>query len=169
MVHTEPLAVGLAPPSRGVTVKARDVMAKRPVTVPAYCTIQQAAVAMGRAAVGAVVIVDEDRQPLGIVTNRDLVVRALARGLPPDARVDDVMSAGVVCVDGDAELSQVTAILSSHPFRRVPVVDHDRMVGMVTLDDLVVRLAEELHGITRRVAAQLMFSVPELQHPVKVA
>jgi signal-transduction protein with cAMP-binding, CBS, and nucleotidyltransferase domain len=147
-------------------MRVRDVMVKAPVTIPAYCTIQETATAMGQGAVGAVVIVDEEHLPVGIVTDRDLVVRALARGLPPDARVDDVMSAGVVCVDGDAELATVAEILSTHPFRRVPVVDHDRMIGMVTLDDLVVRLGEELHRITRGVTAQLLFSVSEPRQPV---
>ena len=146
-------------------MKAREVMVKAPVMLPTDTTISAVASAMDHAAVGAVVIVDGDR-PVGIVTDRDLVTRALARRLPPDARVDGVMTGGVQCVDAEAELSDVAAILAAHPFRRVPVVQDDRMVGMVTLDDLVVRLANELHSVTQGVTAQLLFGHPESQPPM---
>ena len=122
---------------------------------------------MDRAAVGAVVVLDGER-PVGLVTDRDLVTRALARRMPLDARVDAVMSTGVVCVDADAELSEVASILAVHPFRRIPVVEQDRMIGMVTLDDLIVRLANDLHSVTRGVTAQLLFGHAEPQLPVTV-
>ena len=146
-------------------MRAREVMVKAPVTLPVDTTIHEAATVMDRAAVGAVVILDGER-PVGLVTDRDLVTRALARRLPPDARVDGVMSNGVVCVDADADLSGVASILSTHPFRRVPVVDHDRIVGMVTLDDLIVRLANELQNVTKGVTAQLLFGHPESPPPM---
>jgi CBS domain-containing protein len=145
-------------------MKVRDVMMKGPVTLPVDATIHEAAVAMDRNSVGAVVVVDDGR-PVGMVTDRDLVVRALARWTPPDARVDSVMSAGVVCVEADVELNSVTAILSAHPFRRVPVVDADRVVGVVTLDDLIVRLVHDLNEATKGVVAQLWFAHPEPQPP----
>ena len=142
-------------------------MVKAPVTLPTSATIHEAATAMDRACVGAVVVLDGER-PVGLVTDRDLVTRALARRMPLDARVDAVMSTGVVCVDADAELSEVASILAVHPFRRVPVVEQDRMVGMVTLDDLVVRLANDLHSVTKGVAAQLLFGHAEPQTPMTV-
>jgi CBS domain-containing protein len=149
-------------------MKVRDVMVKAPVMMDIGATICDAAIAMDRTAVGAVVVVDGER-PVGIVTDRDLVTRALARRLPPDARLDGVMSGGVVCVDADAELSKVASILATHPVRRVPVLDRDRVVGMVTLDDLIVRLANDLHNVTAGVAAQLLFGHPEPQPPMTVA
>jgi CBS domain-containing protein len=142
-------------------------MLKTPVTVPVDATIHQASVAMDQHSVGAVVVVDGDR-PVGVVTDRDLVVRTLAHRLPPDARVDSVMSTGVVCVGADDELHDVTAILSTHQFRRVPVVDDHGVVGMITLDDLIVRLASDLHEATKGVTAQLLFGRPEPQPPAVV-
>jgi CBS domain-containing protein len=142
-------------------------MLKAPVTVAVDATIHQAAVAMDQHSVGAVVVV-EDERPVGMLTDRDLVVRALARRLPPDARVDGVMSGDVVCVGADDELHVVSAILSTHPFRRVPVVDHRRLVGMITLDDLIVRLVSDLHEATKGVTAQLLFGHPEPQPPATV-
>jgi CBS domain-containing protein len=143
-------------------------MLKAPVTVPVDATIHQAAEAMDRHSVGAVIVVDDDDRPVGMVTDRDLVVRALARRLPPDARVDGVMSGNVVCVGPDDELHVVSAILSTHPFRRVPVVEHHRVVGMITLDDLLVRLAGDLHEATKGVSAQLLFGHPEPRPPATI-
>jgi CBS domain-containing protein len=143
-------------------------MIKAPVTVQVDTTIHSAAVAMDQHSVGAVVVVDDER-PVGVVTDRDLVVRGLARRLPLDARVDAVMSVGVVCADADDELHDVTRILSSHPFRRVPVVERGRFVGMITLDDLIVRLAGDLHEATKGVTAQLLFGQPEPQPPAVVS
>lgn len=147
-------------------------MMKAPVTLPIDATIHAAAVAMDKYSVGAVVVVDADR-PVGVITDRDLVLRALARRMPLDARVDSVMSTGVmstgvVCVEADAELNAVTAILSAHPFRRVPVVDADRVVGVVTLDDLIVRLEHDLNEATKGVVAQLWFAHSEPQPPAMV-
>jgi CBS domain-containing protein len=142
-------------------------MLKAPVTVAVDSTIRQAAVEMDRHSVGAVVVVDGDR-PVGVVTDRDLVVRAIARRTPTEARVDSVMSSDVVCVGADDELHVVAAILSTHPFRRVPVVDGHRLVGMITLDDLIVRLAGDLHDATKGVTAQLLFGHPEPQPPATI-
>ena len=140
-------------------------MLKAPVTLPVDATIHQAAEAMDRSVVGAVVIIDGGR-PVGVVTDRDLAVRAVARRLPFDARVDGVMSAEIVCVDADAELGEVVDLLSAHAFRRVPVVDGERMIGMVTLDDLLVRLAHDLYVATKSVTAQRIYGHAEPQPPM---
>ena len=70
-------------------MQARAATRKAPVTVAPDSTIAEVAALMDRAVVGGVVVVDGDR-PVGIVTDRDLAVRALARRVPPDARVDSV-------------------------------------------------------------------------------
>ena len=118
-------------------MKVRDAMTRAPVIVPPNATIAAVAEAMDRASVGAVVVVDGSR-PVGIITDRDLVVRALAQRLPFDARADAVMTPDPICVDVECELHQVTFVFAEHPVRRVPVVDHGVVVGMVTLDDIVV-------------------------------
>jgi CBS domain-containing protein len=146
-------------------MKVREAMTKEPVTLPADATVVEAARLMDQAAVGAVVVVEGDR-PVGIVTDRDLVVRGLARRVPPDARVDSVMSTGAICVDADAELRAAVELLSGHAFRRVPVVEGGRMVGMVTVDDLIVRIVNDLGRLTTGVTAQLLFGHPEPQPPV---
>jgi CBS domain-containing protein len=76
----------------------RDLTAKPAVTVPVDATIETAAQLMDKHAVGAVVVVDDDR-PVGIVTDRDIVVRGVARRSPFDGRIDSAMTSGVVAID----------------------------------------------------------------------
>jgi signal-transduction protein with cAMP-binding, CBS, and nucleotidyltransferase domain len=146
-------------------MKIRDALMKAPVVVPPDATIVAVSEAMDRQSVGAVIVVDGMR-PIGIITDRDLVTRALARRLPFDARADSVMTVDPICVDADSERHHVTFVFAENPLRRVPVVDHGEVVGMVTLDDLVVRLSGDLYEATRCVNVQLRADSRSPQLPV---
>jgi len=135
-------------------------MRKAPVTVAPDRAIADVAALMDRAVVGGVVVVDDDRL-VGIVTDRDLAVRALARRAPVDARVDSVMSTDVVTLDASADVRDAIRIFSSHAIRRLPLVDGGRMVGMITVDDLVVDAASDLAELVRPLTGQLIFGHPE--------
>ena len=137
-------------------MKVSDVVLRSPVTVSGDATIGDAARAMARDGVGSVIVVEGDR-PIGVLTDRDLVVRGLARGLPADARADGLMSMGVVAIDHDADVREAVRIFGTHPFRRLPVVDGHRVVGVVSVDDLLIALASELGEVTRGLSAQVMF------------
>jgi CBS domain-containing protein len=141
-------------------MQARDAMRKAPVTVAPDRAIADVAALMDRAVVGGVVVVDDDRL-VGIVTDRDLVVRALARRAPVDARVDSVMSTDVVTLDASADVRDAIRIFSSHAIRRLPLVDGGSMVGMITVDDLVVDAASDLAELVRPLTGQLIFGHPE--------
>ena len=148
-------------------MRARDAIRKQPETIDVARTIAEAAQQMDAAAVGALVVVDEGR-PVGIVTDRDLVVRALARRYPVDSRVDSVMSMGLIALDSDDDLGHAIALFREHAIRRLPVVDGARVCGMITLDDLVVDYAHDLAEVTRPMAAQVLFGHPEASPPVTV-
>jgi CBS domain-containing protein len=140
------------------------------VHVPPDATLGEAARMLDVAAVGAVVVVDPETKALvGIVTDRDLVVRGLARGLAADARVDAVMSMDVVVIDADADLHDAIGLFATYPFRRIPVVSHGELVGMLTVDDLLVDVACDLGNLVRGVTAQVLFGHPEPQAPVRPA
>jgi CBS domain-containing protein len=146
-------------------MRARDAIRKLPETIEAGDTITRAAQRMDEAAVGALVVIDEDR-PVGIVTDRDLVVRAKARGYPRDSRVDSVMTTGLVGIDADEDLRQAIQLFSHHAIRRLPVVEGDEIRGMITLDDVVIDLAHDLEEATKPLAAQVLFGHPEAKPPV---
>jgi CBS domain-containing protein len=141
-------------------MQAIDAIRKRPVSIPPDWTIVEAARRMNEASVGAIVVVDGDR-PVGIVTDRDLVVRAVASGVPPDARVDAVMSTDLVTIPATADLRDAFKLFHSHAIRRIPIVDGGRLVGMVTADDLLIDLVGDLAALTRPVTGQVIWGSPE--------
>jgi signal-transduction protein with cAMP-binding, CBS, and nucleotidyltransferase domain len=155
---------------RGIGTGGRDEGTRsgeaRAGRAPRRPTIGDAARLMDDCAVGAVVVVDQEGgRPVGIVTDRDLVVRAMARNISPDARVDSVMSMGVTCLDANADLHDAVRVFATHPIRRLPLVAGDRMVGMLTVDDLLVDLSSDLSNVVRGVTAQVLFGHPEAKVP----
>ena len=117
-------------------------------------TIVEAAQLMRRYHVGDLVVVDEvqDRRvPVGMVTDRDLVVDVIAREQPfASCTVSAVMSATVVCVPETAGVIETIQLMRSHGVRRVPVVDAGgALVGILAADDLLDLLAEELSALAR--------------------
>jgi len=146
-------------------MQAKQAIRKAMVTVPAGASIGDAADLMDRAVVGALVVVDGDR-PVGIVTDRDLVVRAMVRRLPMNARIDSVMTAEVVTLPADADLHDALKVFSSHAIRRLPLTEGGRVVGMLTVDDLAIDLVNDLGTLFRPVVGQVIFGAPEAQEAV---
>ncbi|OHV32289.1 MULTISPECIES: DUF1918 domain-containing protein [Pseudofrankia] len=108
-----------------------------PVTVSPDMSLAEAAGLMDRAGVGSLLVVDRDVL-VGIVTDRDLVLRAVARRVPHDSRIDGVMTTGVVALPATAERDEVVRAFQTHAVRRLPLMDGARVVGLVTLDDLLI-------------------------------
>jgi len=144
---------------------AIEAARKPPATITADRTITEAADEMDRLAVGALVVVEPDGRPVGIVTDRDLVLRALARRVSPDARIDSVMSTDLFVLSPDAELRDAYRVFERHAIRRLPLVADDVVVGMVTMDDLVVDLTDDLARLTRPITAQVLFGHLETVTP----
>jgi signal-transduction protein with cAMP-binding, CBS, and nucleotidyltransferase domain len=144
---------------------AIDAARKPPATIAADRTITQAAQEMDRLAVGALVVVEPSGRPAGIVTDRDLVVRAVARRADPDARVDSVMSTDLLALAPDADLREAFGIFERHALRRLPLVADDVVVGMLTMDDLVVDVSADLARLTRPITAQVLFGHQEPSTP----
>lgn len=144
-------------------MKTRQLAAKAPVTITGDATLIEAAALMDSANVGSLLVLDGERLA-GIVTDRDIVVRAVARRVPADARVDSVMSTEVVSVDADADVHDAYRVLGSHGVRRLPVVEAGRLVGMLTVDDLIVGLAADLERLVHPIIGEVVFG----HHPVPV-
>jgi len=130
-----------------------DIMSRPVVTATADETVSAAADRMGAQSVGSVVVVDGDR-PVGILTERDLVRLAAADTANPGALVADWMTPTPDHVAPDAEVSNAFARLAEHGYRHIPVVDDERLVGIVSMRDLMriaqIQPAESLaHEIPR--------------------
>ena len=127
-------------------MRIADLMRKPVVTVVPETSLAAAAQLMERAGVGALLVVDASRLT-GIVTDRDVVVRGLAAGLPPDARVDGVMTTDPVTVDVNEDIAEATKALAERKFRRLPVMDAGSVVGILTADDLLLALVTQLSDV----------------------
>jgi len=111
-------------------------------------TVREVADLMAHYAVGCVVVVDADRRPIGVVTDRDLCTRVIARRLDPVATaVSAVMTKPAQVARADEPLETVAARMRQAGVRRLPVVDDGRLVGIVALDDLVATLGSELEWL----------------------
>ena len=117
-------------------MKVRDHLAKAPVTVSPQCSCREAAELMAHYDVGALLVVDAGLL-LGIVTDRDLVVRALATGSDPARPVRHVMTVGPITVQGDSELSDAEALMARAGVRRLPVMEDGEVAGLLSRDDLI--------------------------------
>jgi CBS domain-containing protein len=96
-------------------------------------------------------------EPVGIVTDRDIETRGGARQYPSDGRIDGLMSMGLIALDVGYDLDDLLHVFRDHAVRRVAIVDHNRVVGVVSLDDIMVFVAEQLSGVSKVLAGQIMF------------
>ena len=131
-------------------MKVGDIATKPAVTCRPTASISDAARSMRETNVGALVVVDEEQRPIGIVTDRDLVIRGLARELPPSTAVRELMPTELLLASEDNDAAQVLHKASGWGCRRIPVVSaHGTVVGMVTLDDLTAQMAESMAEIAQ--------------------
>ena len=120
----------------------KDIMAKSVVSIGVNDSVFEAAELMNSNRVGCLVILDGE-VPFGIVTERDIVRRVVAKKLPLDTKVSEVMSTSLVTVDSDASLKEAAKLMSSNKIRRLPVLKQNRLVGIVVAADFVRNLGKE--------------------------
>ncbi|MGX1900218.1 CBS domain-containing protein [Thermolongibacillus altinsuensis] len=125
---------------------AQDIMTKD----VQYCTpldnVYEVAVKMRDLNVGAIPIVDNGRL-IGMITDRDLVIRGIAERRPGSNSVMDVMSKDIITVSPSTSIHEAAELMAKHQIRRLPVVEDDKLVGMVSLGDLATnRYSDEKAG-----------------------
>jgi CBS domain-containing protein len=130
-----------------------DLMTRDPISIGPYDTVQRAAQLMDELNVGALPVC-RGQQLLGIVTDRDITVRATAAGLDPAAtEVDLVMSTRVRCCSQRQTAAEVLRVMSTVQIRRLPVVDEsNQLLGMVSLGDIAAHQAEGVQDTLRRIS-----------------
>jgi CBS domain-containing protein len=116
----------------------RDVMTRSPRTLPADETVSVAARLMEAEDVGEIIVTDQ-RDVCGVVTDRDITVRAVAHGMDPvSTSVRDICSEDPVTVESATSLITAAEVMRDHAIRRLPVVDNGQLVGVVSLGDLAM-------------------------------
>lgn len=120
-------------------MQLREIMTPGVVTAGPEANVLEVARLMRDHSVGSVVICDSERQPTAMVTDRDLAVRALAEERPSGEPVAEHASRPLVTGEPEMDLEEAAALMVQHRVRRLPVVDEQRLIGIVTLDDIAVR------------------------------
>ncbi|GAA2900657.1 CBS domain-containing protein [Streptosporangium fragile] len=122
---------------------AREIMTPNPECVRANETVLDAAEKMARLDVGALPICGEDDRLKGVLTDRDIVVKVLAKGQDPKAaHAGDLAQGEAVTIGADDDAREILRTMSSHKVRRLPVIDGHRLVGMVALADVAKALPD---------------------------
>ena len=124
--------------------KCSDIMTRDVVTCTPEDTIIEVAQLMKKEDIGPVLIVDNDdsRTLVGIVTDRDIVLKVIAEGMDPQAaRVGDVMSKKLVTCRADDDVEVAMSAMAQFQLRRIPVVeDNMRLVGIISQADVATRV-----------------------------
>jgi CBS domain-containing protein len=115
----------------------RDVMTANPRTVGPNESIENTARIMRDSDTGVVPVVDNGR-PVGLVTDRDIVVRAVADG-QMNRPISEICSGAIVAATPDMSTREAAQLMSDHQVRRLPVVENERLVGIVSIGDLAVK------------------------------
>jgi CBS domain-containing protein len=130
-----------------MSTKVSDVMSARPYCVSPETPISEAAEVMEREDIGAIPVLEGD-QLTGMITDRDIVIRAIAKGKDPRGMpVREVWTRDVVTVSPDDNLSDAMKLMASYQVRRLPVVDDEsRLVGVVAQADVALEAREKSSG-----------------------
>jgi signal-transduction protein with cAMP-binding, CBS, and nucleotidyltransferase domain len=121
-----------------MNAKVRDVMTPGPIGVDYYQSIGHAARTMRDWGVGAVLVVHEQSLH-GLVTDRDLVVRAVAESRTPDEPVGPLSTGDLIGVDADDDAAAAVRLMREHAVRRLPVIEDGQVAGVVSLGDLALQ------------------------------
>jgi len=126
---------------------ARDIMTPDVTCIGEKDSLTQAARKMAELDVGALPICGEDNRLKGMLTDRDIVVRALAQGRnPDDVTAGELAEGKPITMGADDDVSDVLLTMSSHQVRRLPVIDGHDLVGMVAVADVARALSDRPVG-----------------------
>ena len=127
-------------------MKVSEVMTRDVQTVRPDQPVQQAASFMLSANAGSIPVTDGDRL-VGMITDRDIAVRGVAKGFGPDTPVRELMSDDIICARSDDDLEDVASRMGEAQVRRLPVIDEDdRLCGIVSLGDLSRQTDQDCAG-----------------------
>ncbi len=140
-------------------MKLRDVMTRHVEVVRPDSTMKEAAEKMKTFDIGSIPVCDGD-QMMGIITDRDIAVRAVAEGRDASTRVSEVMTKEVVYCLQDQDVRDAAKLMEERQIRRMAILDNEkRLVGIISLGDLAV------DGEDKRLAGQVLQEVSEPATP----
>ncbi|MBA9087009.1 CBS domain-containing protein [Fontibacillus solani] len=117
-----------------------EIMTHEVVTVTPKDNVYEVAVKMKQHDTGFIPVVEEDNDRLiGVITDRDLVVRGIAEKRPNSTAVENVMTTGIRTASLDTSVDEAAELMADQQIRRLPVTDGERLIGIVSIGDLATR------------------------------
>ena len=126
--------------SNAKTMTIADVMTKSVISVDATLTVNEAAKMMEDAKVGAVIVM-ENNTPVGIVTDRDFAIKVVAHAYNITTPVKQIMSSPLFSINSDESVRTAADLMHDRGIRKLPVIDNEKIVGIITATDIVNLLA----------------------------
>jgi len=140
--------------------KVADIMTTAEITIQDDRTVREAAIRMDRTGCGCLIILHENRV-VGIVTEKDLVRRALALNTDPaKVKISEIMSYPVIAVSPETPADEALKIMAVNGLRRLPVIYEGRLVGVVTVDRIAYALASQQQAFEEMLKLLLEASKP---------
>ena len=119
-------------------VLVRDIMSRPPITAKENDTVAGVSKLMGKHDIGCVIIIDKSGNPAGIITERDIVQRVAARNvLPSELKVGQTMSKPVASISPGTTVNDAAKLMNHRKIRRLAVIDEGKLVGIVTMKDIL--------------------------------
>ncbi|MCL6571616.1 MAG: CBS domain-containing protein [Bacillus sp. (in: Bacteria)] len=134
--------------------KIRAIMTEKVESCTLLDNIFEVAVKMKELNVGAIPIINEDKL-VGVITDRDIVVRGVAEKHPGSTKVEDIMSNTLITVSPDTSSKEAAKLMAEHQIRRLPVVEDDKLIGIVSLGDFAI------HELTDDQAKEALTEISE--------
>jgi CBS domain-containing protein len=122
--------------------KVKDLMAKGVLTIDKNKTVAEAAELMVQKGVGDIIVLDGEI-PRGIATERDFVRRVIAKRRTTDIKISDIMSSPLITIGTEASLSVAARRMVNNKIRRLPVMKHHKLVGMIAVSDFARHLSKK--------------------------
>jgi len=133
----------------------KDVMSSPVITVHENEPVDKVAQLMDKYKLGCIIVTSEDGKPLGIITERDLVVRVLAKNLlPSKLKAKDVMSSPLITIGPDAKINEAARMMSRLNIRRLGVIYRGELVGIVSSKDILAVTPELIEIIQEKARIQ---------------
>jgi len=129
----------------------KDVMSSPAVTIEENVFANRVAHLMDKTDLGCVIVTSKDEKPIGIITERDLVVRVLAKNVKPDTlRAKEVMTAPLINIEPDATVTEAARRMSRLNIRRLGVIYKEKLMGIISSKDILAVMPELLETIQEK-------------------
>lgn len=149
-------------------MQVSEVMTTDLITLNPNASVKEAALMMKKFNIGAILI-SRDKKLAGIITDRDIVMRLVAENInSSESELKDFMTQSPVNISPDTDIHLAASIMAEHQIRRLPVVQNEQLLGIVTLGDLAVEATQEaehvLHNVSRPIRKEIAHEHKEHHH-----